>query len=100
MDHFIKTVTTAADHVQAQKKSDKRIDISFDEWNVWSISKWEGQQKTFELQDWPVAPRLLEDVYTVADAVVVGGLLISLLRHADRVPQRASRSSSTSSARS
>ena len=34
---------------------------------------------------WPVAPRLLEDVYTAADAVVVGGLLISLLRHADRV---------------
>ena len=85
MDLFIKTVTTAADHVQAQKKSDKRIDISFDEWNVWSISKWEEQQKTFGLQDWPVAPRLLEDVYTVADAVVVGGLLISLLRHADRV---------------
>ena len=34
---------------------------------------------------WPVAPRLLEDVYSVADAVVVGGLLISLLKHADRV---------------
>jgi alpha-N-arabinofuranosidase len=85
MDHFIDTVTTAADHVKAHKKSDKRIDISFDEWNVWSISKWNEQQKTFELQDGPVAPRLLEDVYTVADAVVVGGLLISLLRHADRV---------------
>ena len=85
MDHFIKTVTTAADHVQAQKKSDKRIDISFDEWNVWSIKKWEAKAKTFTLDEWPVAPRLLEDVYTVADAVVVGGLLISLLRHADRV---------------
>ncbi len=85
MDHFIDTVTTAADHVKAHKKSDKRIDISFDEWNVWSLSKWNEQQKTFELQDWPVAPRLLEDVYTVADAVVVGGLLITLLRHADRV---------------
>jgi alpha-N-arabinofuranosidase len=85
MDHFIKTVTTAADHVQAHKGSDKRIDISFDEWNVWSITKWEAQQKTFTLDEWPVAPRLLEDVYTVADAVVLGGLLISLLRHADRV---------------
>lgn len=49
MDHFIKTVTTAADHVQAQKKSDKRIDISFDEWNVWSIKKWEAKAKTFTL---------------------------------------------------
>ncbi|WP_144763052.1 alpha-N-arabinofuranosidase [Curtobacterium sp. 9128] len=85
MDRFIDTVTTAADHVQAHKKSDKRIDISFDEWNVWSISKWNEMQKEFTLDEWPVAPRLLEDVYTVADAVVVGGLLISLLRHADRV---------------
>ena len=32
-----------------------------------------------------MAPALLEDNYNVADAVVVGTLLISLLRHADRV---------------
>jgi alpha-N-arabinofuranosidase len=32
-----------------------------------------------------VAPHLLEDHYSVADAVVVGNLLISLLRHSDRV---------------
>ena len=31
------------------------------------------------------APRLIEDRYSVTDAVVVGNLLISLLRHADRV---------------
>ncbi|MDO3699792.1 hypothetical protein Q3H92_19025, partial [Curtobacterium flaccumfaciens] len=38
--------TTAADHVQAQQKSDKRIDSAFDEWNVWSIKKWEAKAKT------------------------------------------------------
>ena len=38
---------------------------------------------------------LLEDVYSVADAVVVGDLLISLLRHADRVTWPASPSWST-----
>jgi alpha-N-arabinofuranosidase len=32
-----------------------------------------------------VAPRVIEDSYNVADAVVVGNLLISLLRHSDRV---------------
>ena len=37
------------------------------------------------IDDWPVAPRILEDVYSVADAVVFGNLLISLIRHADRV---------------
>ena len=31
------------------------------------------------------APRLIEDVYSLTDAVVVGTLLNSLLRHADRV---------------
>src|SRR4029077_15483522 len=36
-------------------------------------------------EPWPVAPRQLEDVYNVTDAVVVGSLLISLLSHADRV---------------
>jgi hypothetical protein len=36
-------------------------------------------------RDSPAADRPLEDAYSVADAVVVGNLLISLLRHADRV---------------
>jgi alpha-N-arabinofuranosidase len=35
--------------------------------------------------DWPVAPRVAEEVYSVADAVVVGSLLMTLLKHADRV---------------
>jgi alpha-L-arabinofuranosidase len=35
--------------------------------------------------DWERAPRLIEDEYRLIDAVVAGNLLISLLRHADRV---------------
>jgi alpha-N-arabinofuranosidase len=34
---------------------------------------------------WHEAPHLLEEIYTFADALVVGTLLITLLRHADRV---------------
>ncbi|GIF39040.1 arabinosylfuranosidase ArfA [Actinoplanes xinjiangensis] len=85
MDAFIDAVVATIDHVRAVKRSDKRIDISFDEWNVWYFTRWNEQEGTFAIDDWPVAPRLLEDVYTVADAVTVGGLLISLLNHADRV---------------
>lgn len=85
MDRFIESVAATIDHVAALKRSDKRIGISFDEWNVWDITRFESQDRRREIGDWPVAPRLLEDVYTVADAVVVGGLLMSLLRHADRV---------------
>jgi len=78
-------VIATADHVKALKRSDKTIDISFDEWNVWYQSRYNDVDKITGVEDWPVAPRLLEDVYTVMDAVVVGNLLISLLRHADRV---------------
>jgi alpha-N-arabinofuranosidase len=83
MDHFVESVAATADAVRAHKKLDKRIHISFDEWNVWYQNRAESQPPTGA--DWPVAPILLEDRYNVADAVVVGNLLISLLRHTDRV---------------
>jgi len=85
MDRFIDSVVATVDHVRAVKRSDKQINISFDEWNVWYNERFETVDKITAIDDWPVAPRLLEDIYTVADAVVVGNLLISLLRHADRV---------------
>jgi alpha-N-arabinofuranosidase len=85
MDRFIETVVATADHVKAVRGSDKTIDISFDEWNVWYIDRYHGVDKITGLDNWPVAPRLLEDHYSVADAVVFGNLMISLLKHADRV---------------
>ncbi|OAH49149.1 alpha-N-arabinofuranosidase [Microbacterium oleivorans] len=85
MDRFIETVVATADHVAAVKRSSKKIDISFDEWNVWYLSRWENVEKIDGIDNWPVAPRLLEDVYSVVDAVVFGSLMISLLKHADRV---------------
>jgi alpha-N-arabinofuranosidase len=83
MDRFIDDVVATADAVRAAGKHDKRIAISFDEWNVWYMGLDGSQSPTGD--DWPIAPPLLEDRYNVADAVVVGNLLISLLRHTDRV---------------
>jgi alpha-N-arabinofuranosidase len=82
MESFIRQVAGIADRIGAKKGSSKRIDLSFDEWNVWYVSDFqeEGPPK-----GWPVAPPLLEDVYNVVDAVVVGSLLITLLRNSDRV---------------
>ncbi|HEY8653493.1 MAG TPA: alpha-L-arabinofuranosidase C-terminal domain-containing protein [Dermatophilaceae bacterium] len=85
MDRFIESVVATADHVKAVRGSDKTINISFDEWNIWYNERFEKVDKIQGVDNWPVAPRLLEDVYTVADAVVFGSLLISLLKHADRV---------------
>jgi alpha-N-arabinofuranosidase len=85
MDAFIESVVATIDHVKAVKGSDHIVNISFDEWNVWYNGRFENVDKITGVDNWPTAPRLLEDAYTVADAVVVGNLLISLLRRADRV---------------
>jgi alpha-N-arabinofuranosidase len=85
MDQMIEAVVATADSVRASLKKDKTINISFDEWNVWDIARFQEEDKIEGVANWPKAPRLLEDSYTVADAVVVGSLLISLLNHADRV---------------
>ncbi|GAB3459824.1 alpha-N-arabinofuranosidase [Streptomonospora sediminis] len=82
MDHFIESVVATADAVRAKLGAQKRIQLSFDEWNVWYQSHHHAQEPP---TDWPVAPRVIEDQYHVADAVVFGSLLISLLRHSDRV---------------
>jgi alpha-N-arabinofuranosidase len=81
LDHFVDSVVATADSVGARLKSAKRLMISFDEWNVWYQSAFHASQAV----GWPVAPRVIEDTYNVADAVVVGNLLIALLRHSDRV---------------
>jgi alpha-L-arabinofuranosidase len=82
MEHFISSVVATADHVGAKLKSRKKIDISFDEWNVWYLSRFQNAEPP---ADWPVAPPLLEDHYHLADAVAFGSLLITLLRNSDRV---------------
>ncbi|HEY3544808.1 MAG TPA: alpha-N-arabinofuranosidase [Propionicimonas sp.] len=85
MDRFIRTVVSTADHVKEVLGSHKTVNISFDEWNIWYNSRFENVDRIEGVDNWPQAPRLLEDVYTVTDAVVFGSLLITLLRHADRV---------------
>ena len=81
MDRFITTVAAICDEVRAEKGSDKTMLLSFDEWNVWFHSNEQDKKQ----EKWTVAPPLLEDIYTFEDALVVGCLLITLLRHADRV---------------
>ncbi len=81
MDGFIDTIAGTCDYVKAKKRSKKQVDISFDEWNVWFHSR----EKDKETEPWQVAPPIIEDSYTFEDALVVGCMINSLLRHADRV---------------
>lgn len=84
MDRFISTVVSTCDYVKAAKRSGKTMMISFDEWNVWYHNK-RRDDELMEKSAWTVAPPLLEDIYTHEDALLVGSMLITLLKHADRV---------------
>lgn len=81
LDEFIKGVMAICDAVKAQKRSKKRINLSFDEWNVW----YHSNQQDDETAPWQKAPHLLEDIYNFEDALLVGSLLITLLKNSDRV---------------
>ncbi len=81
MDEFIKSVIAICDYIKAKKHSKKTMYLSFDEWNVWFHSNEADRQ----IERWSIAPPQLEDVYTMEDALLVGSMLISLLRRADRV---------------
>lgn len=81
MDQFIETVVHVCDYVKAKKRSQKTIYLSFDEWNVWFHSNEQDKKEP----DWEIGKHLLEDVYTFEDALVVGCVLNSLLKHCDRV---------------
>ncbi|HZX02811.1 alpha-N-arabinofuranosidase [Kribbella sp.] len=83
MDRFIRDVVATADHVAATRHSEKRIQVSFDEWNVWFAAR-HGEQEAPRTEA-SEAPELIQDVYNALDAVVVGSLLITLLRNTDRV---------------
>ncbi|MDP3177563.1 MAG: alpha-N-arabinofuranosidase, partial [Spirochaetaceae bacterium] len=81
MEAFIESVISTCDYVKAKKRSKKEMKLSFDEWNVWFHS-FAADRKA---EPWQVGPPLLEDVYTMEDALVVGCMMNTLLRHADRV---------------
>ncbi len=84
MDTYIRTVAGITDTVKARKRSAKRVHICFDEWNVWYHDRVADAKRVAEW-DWPVAPALLEEDFTLADALCVALILNTLIRNADRV---------------
>ncbi|MBR5933397.1 MAG: alpha-N-arabinofuranosidase [Treponema sp.] len=78
MEQFIKTSIATCDYVKAVKRSNRTMMLSFDEWNIW-------YQKNQTPHDWVKAPRLLEDNYSLLDALAFGGMVITLLNHSDRI---------------
>jgi alpha-N-arabinofuranosidase len=81
MERQIQEIAAVCDYVQGLRKSPKRLWLSFDEWNVWYRAR-SGDHVNGRRQ---FAPRLLEEVYNLEDALLVGGFVNTLLRRSDRV---------------
>jgi alpha-N-arabinofuranosidase len=76
IDAQIEQMDSVCRFVQAKRRSKKRAFLCFDEWNVWYKDMgMDGAGKE--------APRLIEEVYNLEDALVVASYLISFIRHAD-----------------
>ncbi len=84
MDAFIKTVVALCDAIGGKKHSKKKLNLSFDEWNVWYHSR-EQDEQILKKNRWGQSLHLLEDIYNFEDALLVGSMLITLLRNSDRV---------------
>jgi len=81
MDRQIGEGLAVCDLVRGRMRSTKKLWLSFDEWNVWYRAR-TGDAVDGRRQE---APHLLEEIYNLEDALLVGGLLITLMRNADRV---------------
>lgn len=81
MERQIAETAAVCDMVRGHKRSPKKLWLSFDEWNVWYRANHgdatDGHRKE--------APPLLEEIYNLEDALLVGGLINTLVRNADRV---------------
>ncbi|MDR1913637.1 MAG: alpha-N-arabinofuranosidase [Clostridiales bacterium] len=77
-DRQIEQVISTCDFVAAVKRSNKKMYLAFDEWNVHRYSELPYEQwKTASPIDWCH--------FTMADTLVFCGMLLSILRHADRI---------------
>jgi alpha-N-arabinofuranosidase len=81
MDRQIAETVAVCDLVRGHKRSPKQLWLSFDEWNVWYRER-RGDAVDGKKTE---APHLLEEIYNLEDALLVGGLLNTLIRNSDRV---------------
>jgi alpha-L-arabinofuranosidase len=81
MEQQISETLAVCDLVRGHKRSPKKLWLSFDEWNVWYRARRGDAMNGHERE----APHLLEEIYNLEDALLVGGILNTLIRNADRI---------------
>lgn len=85
LDTYIATVQSTINMVRANKRSMRKVHISFDEWNVWYHSNEQDREILGGNKGWPHAPRLLEDIYNFEDVLQVGCIINTFIRRSDIV---------------
>jgi alpha-N-arabinofuranosidase len=78
MEEQIKDVIATCDYVKAKLRSHKTMGLSFDEWNV-------HRNPDIEYTPWQIGSPFDWCCFTMEDALVFGGMVLSLLRNAGRI---------------
>lgn len=81
MDGFISEVAGICRETKTALRSDRDVRLSFDEWNVWYHFQKDGR----EPPKWTVARPIEEERFDMADALLIGCMLNTLISHADTV---------------
>ena len=95
LDDHIRNSARVLEYVKAKNHFTKDLKICLDEWNVWNFQDIKIDSlddlaglTTFEMTSagkWEIAPSILQEKYSLLDALVVGGLGITLLKNVDTV---------------
>ncbi len=78
MERQIEEVIAACDYVRGLKRSNKVMQLSFDEWNVW-------REPDIPNVEWQVGAPYDWVRFRMEDALVFGSAMLTLLRRADRI---------------
>lgn len=78
MERQIEEVIAACDYVRGLKRSNKVMQLSFDEWNVW-------REPDIEYTPWQTGCPYDWVKFHMEDALVFGSAMLTLLRRADRI---------------
>jgi alpha-N-arabinofuranosidase len=81
VERQIHDIISACDYVKAVKRSRKRIDLCFDEWNVLSTNK----DRRENYREWSTASPIDYVSHTMEDALAFASTFLAILKRADRV---------------
>lgn len=83
LEEYLKTIEAACQIAKAKNRSEKDVFISIDEWNV------QRYEMVVEKDDyhpnWDVHPPILEQIYTMEDAILLGLELLTFIKHCRNV---------------